>query len=498
MQIKDYKIVIVLIICFITFLAINMTLTKNQTLKIALIMPPTSTDPMDHDYSIHHNTMRSVLASLISEYKAGEFTAQIAKKWTTNSDKTIWSLEIDPNWTFENGDKVTPQIVLKNFKRVLIIKNKSRSQSGLLEYLLEAPLMLSFDNEIKGLRIINNEIVFQFNKSMPDFLDKISFGLYSIAHPNDYDETTAWKNKKKVIASSYYKISNWTDKILTLDRRTDLHPEKINKKSISKVDFIFPNDMSEVENSQMIFNDRISPKIDASKWSFASSALDNKIIYVQVMNWEDKTSIFSNKEIRKKIRDIFYYNLEKSGMKPMTSFFPLSINGVSKFDYDRNLAFNYQQKELPTQPFTTTNYKSENTKKSRGDIFSEAYYGLCKDINAIPKINNYPEKSEDEKKVFDIQYLGTGISISSPEEDIRFMFKSKHGIMLPDESGNILNMLGNEFNIQKINKELWDQAIIWPVQHYSSGFWIKNDSKLDISDLNLLLTPTDLQFLKWE
>lgn len=496
MQNKTTKIIIASCILLLTIMV--MTLKQyDKNLTVALVMPPTSTDPLDYDYSIHHNTMRSVFSSLVTMYKAGALAPQVAKKWSVSEDKKIWTFEIDEQWTFENGDKVTPEIVLKNFKRVLILKNRTNSKSGLLEFLVDADKLNSFDADIKGLTIDKNSVVFTFVKPVTDVLEKISFGLYGIAHPSDYTENAEWINKKKAIASGFYKIVEWDKDKFVLELRKNVHPERISEKSIKKVKFIFPEDMGKIGDAALVFSDRLSNSLNESEWSFASTTLDNKIIYIQVMNWDDKTSVYSDKTFRQNLRNIFYKNLEKAGMKPRTSFFPLSINGVKEFSVEMTSQINSKVEAIRTQPFFVTKYKEEKKKKSQGDIFAEAFYGLCSEVNAKPQINNYPENSSDEKRVFDIQYLGTGISIFSPREDIRFAFLSKQGIMLPDESGKILKVLNEDFDIQSINEELWDQAIIWPIKHYSSGFWYKNESDLNFKNLNLALTPMDLQFLHW-
>ena len=56
----------------------------------------------------------------------------------------------------------------------------------------------------------------------------------------------------------------------------------------------------------------------------------------------------------------------------------------------------------------------------------------------------------------------------------------------------------NKFSVQDINQEMWNQAIVWPVKHFSTGFWLKKNSKIDVSNLNILLTPIDFQFVKWK
>ena len=74
---------------------------------------------------------------------------------------------------------------------------------------------------------------------------------------------------------------------------------------------------------------------------------------------------------------------------------------------------------------------------------------------------------------------------------------TKEGILLPDESGEILKELDKEtLDIQKINELLWDQGLIWPVTHYSSGLWTRPD--LDFSEINLVLPPTSFQWIGWK
>ena len=90
--------------------------------------------------------------------------------------------------------------------------------------------------------------------------------------------------------------------------------------------------------------------------------------------------------------------------------------------------------------------------------------------------------------------LATGISLEEPLDVVRFMFLSEEGIRLPDEDGSIRAELGRENpDIQKINELLWEQAIVWPVMHYSSGLWARGE--IDFSEINLSLPPTDFEWL---
>jgi hypothetical protein len=97
----------------------------------------------------------------------------------------------------------------------------------------------------------------------------------------------------------------------------------------------------------------------------------------------------------------------------------------------------------------------------------------------------------------DIYMLGTGILIEDPLHDVNFMFKAKEGIQLPDSSGIIIKELNKPHpDLQLINQEIWNQAIIWPITHYASGFWAK--STVDLSLINNSLPPTDFNWVGWK
>lgn len=136
MRRQDFKrLIFALFVGIGIFMIITNDRHKETPITVWTRFKPSSVDPMDYDLAVHHVAMRSVFASLVSLYRSGNIEPQIAKKWESNTDNKIWKLTIDTEWTFKNGQKVTPLIVLNNFKRVLLLKNKSDSKSGLLEYL---------------------------------------------------------------------------------------------------------------------------------------------------------------------------------------------------------------------------------------------------------------------------------------------------------------------------------------------------------------------------
>jgi len=213
---------------------------SNEPLRIWTRFEASSTDPLDYDLEVHHIMMRSVFASLVSNYKNGSIEPQIAKSWASSKDHTEWKMDIDTKWTFENGEEVTPEIVQKSLKRVLLIKNRTNSKSGLLEFLAQADSLKKLDDQIDGLVVKGDSLILKFIKPMPDFLEKISFGLYSIVHPSDYRSDGSWVDKKSAIYSGCYKIKKWEKNKFELEFRNNLYFNKNNdSKKIRKVVFNF-------------------------------------------------------------------------------------------------------------------------------------------------------------------------------------------------------------------------------------------------------------------
>jgi hypothetical protein len=446
--------------------------------------------------------MRSVFASLVSMYENGKIAPQIATSWSNNDDKSIWSLKLNPHWTFANGELITPNVVLKSFKRIILIKNQSESNSGLLEYLKDFKKLKSLNDEIDGIKILDNQIIFTFIRPRPDFLEKVSFGFYSIVHSSQYDDNGKWLDSKKAIFSSFYKISKWDNDHFELDLRDDLTFIKHEATPIKHIVFSFSLNPDEVLTSDLMLRERFNYLTDTDSWHYASTMEDSKIVYMKIMKWDDPNSLLSSQENRKKLRTIFYKNLEAAGYKPTRSFFPLSINGIKEIsDENKDARFNFESNKFTIPPFFAPLKSLKNKdKKDLGEIYELGFEKFCSEINAIKNYVNYPDLEKDERLLYEMQFLGTGIDVDNPIEDVKFMFLSKHGIKLPDSTGEIKAMLekNQKIDLQLINQHLWEQAIIWPIRHYSQGFWVKKSSGIDLSRLNLAMNPIDFQFLSWK
>lgn len=475
---------------------------KDRNLKKVLYFStaskPFSSDPMDYDYYVHHYAFTSVLAKLISIERKGVISPILAEKWTHDSTFKDWTFNIRQGLFYSNGDKILAKDIAKSLIRVAYLKKKTNSNSGVLEFVEGFDLLKSASDNITGISYTDNKLFLKFNKPMPDLLSKISFGFYSLAHPSLYNPTSGeWIDKKKVISSGAYDIDEWSDTKFNLKLRENI-PYVNYENSIQNVSFtslLSVKESKDLKDVDVVVADKQSLLIDDS-FAFSGSTVGLKIGYVHLYGWNKNKSL-KDINIRRWLRSKFYEGLEVNGFTPTSSFFPTTLRDVKEIPKEVFLNRpDFNDFKLVTHSMDQSMKLNENKdKKSMSEIFGLALDNLNGDGIILKKkiIDDESDLSD-----FDLVINGTGIESSDYWDTVKFMFLSKNGILLPDESGAILNELSSKKpDINFINKELWDQAIIWPVRHYTNGFWFKRDSLINFENINLDSPAIDFQFFSW-
>ncbi|MBF0299125.1 MAG: hypothetical protein HQK51_10425 [Oligoflexia bacterium] len=497
---KKYGLIIIvvsiLLICFTSIGIFIMKEKRNDQSKLLFWTnsAPFSTDPMDYDAFIHHIVFRSTYSSMVTEYSSGGPTGILAKSWKASDDFKTWTLFVRDDVTFENGDKITPEIIVKSLTRIAYLLKKGNSETGLFNHMLGYESFNKISDKLIGIEYDSNSITLKFDRPKNDLLDIISFGLYGIAHPSDYDQVTGeWKDKKKFISSGSYKIIQWNKDSIVLQLRDDFLSTIGHKNKFKTIEITWDPNRKEEADAMDGLNIDLNVRNDLTFYGGAPSG----IMYLRCISWTNPDSPFYQLSDRQKIRDIFYSEVEKAGFKPTRSFFPLIMKGIRDFksgNVDSNVLANSKVKVLKHSSLRSIYLYSNPTMealKNTGKNFNlevnaitTPYDELIKEIS--PGLPSY--------KV-DLAVLGTDIFVEQPEHDIRFMFLSKEGIQLPDAKGSIIAHLKKHeaLDVQMINQELWDQAIIWPLTHYSSGFRAKDF--VDVSILNVLKNPIDFMWV---
>jgi hypothetical protein len=453
---------------------------------------PTTTDPLKYDAFIHHVAFRSVLGGLVSQYKAGEFTGMIAQSWHVSQDQLQWTFRIRDGYRFENGNLITPETVVRSWTRLAYLLNKKRSHSDLFDAIPDLASASSPRAFISGLEAKGDDLIIKLKRPFPNLLETVAFGLYAIIDDADYDPTSGeWKDPYHLTSANAYRIDTWNENQLNLELREDfpkslLHPQPVHSISL-KWD---PKARSEAE---IIVGDSNASDLPTQEYTFYGG-VHSGIAYAHCYNWNKQNSICSNINQRRKLRDLLHASLEKSGIKPIRSFFPLGMQGISEI---RETDEASGQDALPHFGF----YLRRKFGNSIFDAIKTHLPALSAEFRAVANERELqleelfaaldPHKGS---AAVDVGIMATGILIEDPRADIRFMILTKEGIRLPDPDGKLAEEVRKpDFSAQKINQMLWDQAIIIPLGHFASGVWAKNT--LDFSLLNQVQPPIEFNWI---
>lgn len=489
----------------ILFLTSGLILMKNSThknhhRKITFATPqiPFSSDPLDYDYYAHHYAFSSIFAKLVSTEKNGELTPMIASSWSNSNNFKVWKFKIRTDLKYSNNDIIKIDDVILNLKRIAYLKKINNSRSGLMEFLLGFDDIQNLSDNFDGIKKLNDEIILEFIKPMPTLLEIISFGFYGIAHPSLFNtETGQWKDKKNIISSGPYQVVLWNDNEYEISYRNNVQYFK-NDNPLKEIRFSLLSNLkkaSDLNDVDIVVADKSSLLID-ERFTYSGSSINMKIGYVYCNSWNKKEKIFSDINVRRWFRAKFYKSLEKNNFEITNSFLPLNLQHIQRFSNTYSVEKpNFEHFDLVTHPISISGKIEENNnKKSIAEIFSDGLKALGEDSGATLIQKDLP--SDD---MYDLTINGTGVESINYIETIRFMFLSKEGIRLPDSTGVITTELNkNNPDINIINQELWNQAIIWPIRHYSSGYWFNETSKIDYSLINFDSASIDFQFLKWK
>lgn len=495
---------VILIIILFSYNFYNKSIQKMSTPPVQLWISdvPYSSDPLDFDALVHHIIFYSIYSPLVTEYKVGEVTGLIAESWQSSDDFKTWRFQLRPNMYFENNELITAEIVLNSLKRVFYLLQLKKSQNGLVENIVGIESFDNISKPLEGLSIDQNTLIFKFSKPLKNFLSLISFGMYSIVHPSQYDTHSGqWKDKKKTISSAAYLIKEWDEKRILLNLRKNYHsPFSLeNHSSLSTINITW--DKNQKLQSALTFGTSDEDLSIHNREFFGGTI--SEIRFIRCLSYYDPQSPCFSLENRRIMRETYYDYSKSKGIIPIKSFFPLIMEGISKIKEDSTLDNSAHITHSTTQKINLRINEIKTTNASILKTYNEGFQHLGKRLNY-----NILFKSIGTEKIYsDIEHKPlnpevdlcsnvSGIYIDKPQEDVQFMFKSKEGVMIPDTTGEIMKELENKIvNIQKINELIWDQAVIWPLSHYSIGFW-GDKNKFNFSKINLARTPTMLELIE--
>lgn len=466
---------------------------KSSNIVLNLSVKPHTPDPYEFDHMVHQAIFPSVLSPLVSVGRTGTYQGVIAERWSSTGDYKTWSFNIRPNLKFSNGKEINPEAVASSLKRIIFLQKKAKSLSGLSTIINGLDSFNKFSDDLSGIRISRDTIVMSLNTPTPNFLDIISFGIYSIVSSDDFDSQTAeWLDSKKVSSSGGYTLRKWDEKKIELSLREDFLIGLKYPKRAKEVIVLWNGE----KEGDIFPRTSISPpKFDDSNDYTFHGPVPSGINYIRLGSYLKKGSLWADRKNRQALRNCFYEELEKNGQKVTKSFLPLAISTIKEFNSSScddiavkgaSITYAYPQDSKVVSEFGKMLMKSfaDVAMKVTGVYLEQRQHDF-----------SYLTKNMDgQAKDYDLFNMGTSVRVEDPFEDIRFMFLSKEGVRLPDETGEIrAEIQKSKFSVQKVNELIWEQALVWPITHFSYGFWAS--SRLDLSETNLLNPALDFNWI---
>jgi ABC-type transport system substrate-binding protein len=459
-----------------------------------------SADPADFDAGIHHIAFTPVQAWMVVDYRpGGGYQGEIAESYTVSEDSKTYTFILRPGMTYENGDPIKPQDVVDCWTRLVRVLKAKGSSAGAFVHVVGYDDFPDHASTVAGFSYNDRTVTVRFSKPQPKFLDDLTFGIYALAHPSLYDHATGrWLDPKKVIASGPYRVQEWDKHHLRLALRSDYpatmrHPNAFpaidirwEQKAFKDADLVWGSLEQELGSRGYLFQGGEAPGVD----------------YLQCESWKDPASPLASLAVRRRLRAAFYEEMAKSPIHLDKSFYPLYMKDVrdpsgpldaadAAVEIPKGARLRFHQTTSPPNPLNVAVFKALKKAAER--------LGFRFQIVHVPFGQEFSlwASSAPAASLIDVAWFGTRIDVGDPVGEAHFMFETKNGVCLPDPTGKAAAAFSRpSANAQDFNQILWDDAIIWTLDHTTGGWWRKPD--VDFSLFNSSADVPAVQMMGWK
>ncbi len=458
---------------------------------------PFSADPYEFNAAVHHVVWGPVFIKLFTAYKDARIEPSLVASWASNDQHTRWSFKIRGDVFFSNGDKILPKHVLLSLKRFFLLAKKNNSTNHLLLKLKGADRLHSMNDDVSGLTIDSEgTLVIDLNKPEKNFPETLAFGLYAVIHPNDYDALDGtWKGGLTPIASGPYEVQKNDAAHIILTRRNSYPSDQRANNAFSKIEYKWID--AELKKASDIYDGYGTEQPISGRFEFKGNTNDN-VLFLRILGWQNSYEPLSNKLVRASLREAFYNHMLSKGIKVRRSLYPaLHVESVESVKPENTLKNKFLSgKSIKFSPPGRLDIPS--LLHMRDSLVAAIEEAGGKVITA-PKLSMKEFIGLKKIKAGDpipFHFYGTITTIGNedPKETTKLMF-SPEGVFLPDPGARVKKLMRNEsFSINQVNELIFDEAVVWPVLHFSHGFFV-NTSKVDLSRYNHQWPLSELQWM---
>jgi glutathione transport system substrate-binding protein len=182
-----------LVVGFLTLLVVPAAFAQSQ-LTVLQAEPPRSMDPANQTANQTASVLYPMYEGLVQRTEKQDLAPDLATKWESNADGTVWTFTIRKGVTFHDGTALTPEAVVASFDRLL---NPKAGLAGAAR----------FQDVINSAKVVgNDQVQFNLKNPYPAFLALLAESQAGIVSP------TAAKNgtlDRKADGTGPYKFVEW-------------------------------------------------------------------------------------------------------------------------------------------------------------------------------------------------------------------------------------------------------------------------------------------------
>jgi ABC-type transport system substrate-binding protein len=224
---------------------------------------------------------------------------------------------------------------------------------------------------------------------------------------------------------------------------------------------------------------------------------------------------FNDKALRQSVRDSFHSLLRgnqdfAAEIKPDPSFIPRGGIGYRSFPPSAAASKPAKQRvKAEVLFFPIARYPSPRDRKIQ-DALESSLLDSLRQQGVDPHVTRYTDRAPAIQRLrigdFDVIVRFTGLLVDDPYSDLRMMFMSKVGALIPDPSGTVPELIekaevsGDPEErrklVERINTSVYEEASIITFAH--SGLVYLHNAAVDLTRVNLFSDPIEFRAVGWK
>lgn len=493
-----------------------MSMTK--PLRYWFLTPPKTFDTFEADLFDVMQVAKNIYAPLVSTFIDGTPQGMIAEDWQVDKSGKVWRFRIKKGLKFEDGTPITPQAVLDSFRRIFwLTRNEGLALNAILPGVKERA---RYEDPVRGLRVEDGALVFEFARRPRNLFETIEQPVYAIANPKCFGPEGQWKEPFCSGESGAYKVVSFSSEKIVLQSRHAFPsvadaPETVEICAIGMNESLISALTGGRGDISLTQRFAISRETIAEMTARGIKMVEAPPTEMHFVQLNAGRAPLNDKRLRQSIRDVFHDLLKRNRdfsaetvVDP--SFIPRGGVGYRTFAPPSAPA----AKLKVGAPVEVLLYPIARYPSPRDQRIQDALEGALLDAlrrhGLEPRVQHYTDRAPLIQRLrsgdFDVIVRGTALLADDPYSDLRLMFMSKVGALIPDPSGTVPSLIEKAEKsedpderrqlVERINTSVYDEASIVTFAH--SGLVYLHNASADLSRVNLFTDPIEFRGVGWK